>query len=63
MAHDRSKQASRPTELSSVAKRQTSAPDGAPKKLSRVRYEAELLRLQGELVAVQEWKTAVTVYV
>ena len=30
----------------------------APEKLSRVRYEAELLRLQGELVAVQEWVKA-----
>jgi len=29
-----------------------------PEKLSRVRYEAELLRLQGELVAVQEWVKA-----
>ena len=55
MAHDRSKPASKPTELSSVTKRQRSVIDGAPKKLSRVRYEAELLRLQGELVAVQEW--------
>jgi polyphosphate kinase len=29
-----------------------------PDKLSRARYEAELLRLQGELVAVQEWVKA-----
>jgi polyphosphate kinase len=28
------------------------------KRLSRARYEAELLRLQGELVAVQEWVKA-----
>jgi polyphosphate kinase 2 len=33
-------------------------PDGAPARLSRARYEVELLRLQGELVAVQEWVKA-----
>jgi polyphosphate kinase len=33
-------------------------PEGAPRRLSRTRYEAELLRLQGELVAVQEWVKA-----
>src|SRR3954454_25175302 len=33
------------------------ATKGAP-RLSRARYEAELLRLQGELVAVQEWVKA-----
>jgi polyphosphate kinase 2 len=32
--------------------------DGTPKRLSRIRYEAELLKLQGELVAVQEWVKA-----
>jgi polyphosphate kinase 2 len=30
-------------------------PDDPPRRLSRVAYERELLRLQGELVAVQEW--------
>jgi len=33
-------------------------PDQAPGKLSRARYEEELLRLQVELVAVQEWVRA-----
>jgi polyphosphate kinase len=31
------------------------APTGSPQRLSRVAYERELLRLQGQLVAVQEW--------
>jgi polyphosphate kinase 2 len=55
MAHDRTKPAPKPTEPASVTKRQRPVTEGAQKKMSRVRYDAELLRLQGELVAVQEW--------
>ena len=29
--------------------------DGSPRKLPRELYETELLRLQGELVKMQEW--------
>jgi polyphosphate kinase 2 len=38
-----------------AATRATEAAEEPPRKLSRARYEAELLRLQGELVEVQEW--------
>jgi polyphosphate kinase 2 len=55
MAHDRSKPARKPTELTSITESARPTSEGAPKKMSRVRYEAELLRLQNELVAVQEW--------
>ncbi len=60
MAHDKAKRAAAepPTEPAPTETVEEEKVKTKPSRLSREKYEAELLRLQGELVHVQEWVKA-----